>query len=137
MGGGVCEAGDLLILGGEVADGVEDEVDEPEASRKVGCGHVADRHADALAAGLGPEPGRLWRWTSRFRAPSRRGCEREGHPAGTDGELQRRSVPGQLRQLTSTVGPRVLNGPPTGEGRLVRANPPSRALRPLALQRCP
>ncbi len=53
MGGGVGEAGDLRVLGDEIADRVVDEVDERVPSGYMRRRHVADRHRDV--GGLLPE----------------------------------------------------------------------------------
>jgi hypothetical protein len=53
VGGGVGEAGDLLVLAGEVHDRVEHEVGEPEGAVDTGGGEVADRHLNVVATRLG------------------------------------------------------------------------------------
>lgn len=37
---GILEASDLFVLSGEIADGVEDEIDEREVAVDPRCGHV-------------------------------------------------------------------------------------------------
>lgn len=46
MAGRIAEARDLLGLGEQVGDRVEDEVDEPVPARCDGGRHVADGHGD-------------------------------------------------------------------------------------------
>lgn len=46
VAGGVLEARDLRILGGQVVDRVEDDVDERECSFDASRRHVADRYGD-------------------------------------------------------------------------------------------
>jgi hypothetical protein len=53
MGGGVCEAFDLPVLGLEVPDRVVDEVDEPEGTVDPHRGHVADRDGNGIRTRLG------------------------------------------------------------------------------------
>jgi hypothetical protein len=49
VGGGVLEAGDLGVLGDQVEDGVEDQVDEGELPGDPGGGEVADRQLQRSA----------------------------------------------------------------------------------------
>ena len=57
MGSSVLEASDLSVLGLDVADRVEDEVDEPEGTPRPSRGHVTERDGDAVTAWLGSELG--------------------------------------------------------------------------------
>ena len=50
----IGETLNLLLLRGEVSDRVKHEVHEPEAAFNSGCGHVPDRHLDALGTVLCP-----------------------------------------------------------------------------------
>ena len=51
------EALDLLVLGGEVHDGVPEEVGQPERRTDRRGGEVSDRDIDLLAAGALQKPG--------------------------------------------------------------------------------
>jgi hypothetical protein len=98
VAGHVLKAGDLLVLGGQVHDRVPQQVGEPERPLDPGGGEVADGHADAVAARLGPELGHHLRRqvdpVHRHPPPA----ERDRDPPGPDAELERGRVPGQPGQ---------------------------------------
>ena len=54
MGGDVAEALDLVVLGGQVGDGVVHEVGEPEGPFHPGRGEVTDRQTDVAGSRLRP-----------------------------------------------------------------------------------
>jgi PhnB protein len=54
--GGVLEAADLVVLGEQVPDGVEHQVDQPVAAPGGDTGHVAHGHLDVVAAPLLAHP---------------------------------------------------------------------------------
>jgi hypothetical protein len=56
MGGDVLEARDLLVLGRQVHDRVEDEIRERERRTDGGRREVANRDADLLGPRLRPQP---------------------------------------------------------------------------------
>src|SRR5205823_12956389 len=58
MRGGVTEAGDLLILAGEIRDRVAEQVDEAEHTVDDGRGEVTNADRDGVTVGLSPKPRR-------------------------------------------------------------------------------
>ena len=109
VAGGVGEAGHLRVLGREVRDRAEDEVDHVEDARRTLRGHVAEHHGDAgrITAGLGAQPRhhRHGELDARDDHPAR--GQRQGHPPGADRQLQ--GAPARLRQGGQQVD-RVLGG---------------------------
>ena len=96
VAGGVAEARDLLGLGEQVGDRVVDEVDERVPPRGDGGRHVADDHRDRRFVHFGAQlvdhrPGQLDAGDGHPALG-----ERDGHAAGSDGELERRSVAGEF-----------------------------------------
>lgn len=92
------EARDLVVLRGQVADRVEDEVDERELPVDAHGGEVADRRHDLLRARFLAELG-----DHRFREVDAVHAnaslrERERHPTGTDAELERRAIARERRE---------------------------------------
>ncbi len=56
MRGGVGETRHLPLLGEQVPDRVEHEVDEPEAPLDARRDHAADRHVDPIVSVLRTKP---------------------------------------------------------------------------------
>ncbi|GGK11193.1 hypothetical protein GCM10010123_46450 [Pilimelia anulata] len=84
----VAEALDLLSLGTQVGDAVPHHIHQRERARHRRCGHVTDDHRDLLCRRL---PTKLIHHRLRQLNPGHRHSpldERNGHPPGTDGELQ-------------------------------------------------
>ena len=96
--GGVLEAGDLIVLRGQVVDRVVDQVGERELARHLGGGEVAERDLDRVGAGLRPQL--LHHLARKVDAAHRDAApgERQRDPAGADAELQRSAVSGQPGQ---------------------------------------
>ena len=94
--GGVLEASDLVVLREQIADRVEDQVDEAVPPSGADAGHVADGHLDVRAARLVAHAvdhvlGDL------DAVHAHAGCgQRYGDTAGPNGELQRISPAGEL-----------------------------------------
>jgi hypothetical protein len=98
VGGHVLEAGDLLVLGRQVPDGVEDQVGDREPALDGGGGEVADGHADPLGPWLGPQPRHHGlRQVDAVHADAASG-QGQGDPAGADAELQGGPLSGQAGQ---------------------------------------
>lgn len=95
----IGEACDLVVLGGEVADRVEHEVDEAERALDQGAGHVADRHRQLAPPGLPTQLAdhRLRQIDSADldAAPG----ERQRDPSGPDRKLECSATVRQPRQL--------------------------------------
>ena len=96
--GGIAEALDLLLLGEQVPDRVEHEVDEGESLTGPGRGHVAERDGDPLGSGLLAQAGE-----HRLRQfdPGHLDAhlpQRERDPAGADRELEGAPAGGELGQ---------------------------------------
>jgi len=104
VGGGVLEAGDLGVLGDQVEDGVEDQVDEGELPVDPGAGEVADRHLEVLAPGLGPQPGHHRLGAVDAGDPHDALGQRQRDPPGADPELQRSAPPGKTGQQVHDRG---------------------------------
>ena len=98
VGGGIAEAGHLLVLRREVHDRVEHEVHEAVPTVDGRRREVADRHADVVGSRLRPElvdHGRGELDAVDGNAPRR---ERQRDPPGADTELERGPVSGELGQ---------------------------------------
>jgi hypothetical protein len=95
VGRDVAEAGHLRLLRGQVHDGVEDQVGQPEGAVYPGGGEVSDGHADGVAAGLGAQPGH--HGPGQVDAVHRHAAagQRQRDPAGPDAQLQRPAAAGQ------------------------------------------
>ena len=107
VGGRVLEHGHLLILRGDVLDGVEHQEHEAEGAVDAGGGHVADRDRDGIRTRLGPQLGCHVRGQldAMHLDPAR--AQREGDAARADRELEGASVP---RQLGEQVDGRIQRG---------------------------
>ena len=133
--GGVLEAADLVVLGEQVADGVEHQVDEPIGAPGADPGHVAHGHLHLVAAWLLAHPvnhvlGQL------DAVDAHPGCpQRHGDASGAHRQLQHLPSTGQPGEkgdrlvLVSTDAVRVV-----APGHLVaEARPGVEALHPWSL----
>ena len=106
MAGAVLEAPHLVVLGEQVADGVIHQVDEAVGASGGDAGHVTDRHLEDVAAWLLPHPlDHVRRLLDAVHADARPG-QRQGDPAGAQGELQRVALarePGQAAVERSSI----------------------------------
>jgi hypothetical protein len=98
VGGGAAEAVDLGGLGGEVHEGVEDQVDEGERAVEAGGGEVTDGHGNVGAAGLGPQAGDHGAGHVDAVHGHAAAGEGQGDPPGADGQLEGGAVAGELGQ---------------------------------------
>jgi hypothetical protein len=98
VAGGVGEAADLAVLGDHVADRVVDQVDQPVRTAGAGAGHVAHPDLDVLAARLLAQAVDHVLGLLDAVDPDARLGQRQGDPAGADGELQRVPADGQAGQ---------------------------------------
>jgi hypothetical protein len=91
MSGGVLEARHLSVLGEQVHDRVEHDVDDTERAVDPGRRHVTAREGDAVTTG--PAAQRVQHRPREVDATDRHASlgERDGDPAGPDPELERRS----------------------------------------------
>jgi hypothetical protein len=96
MRGGVLEARDLRVLGHEVRDRVEHQVDERELAVDAGAREVAERDLDVLGARLGAQPGEHRLGVVDAGDAHAALGKRQRDPAGADPELQRSAVPGEV-----------------------------------------
>jgi hypothetical protein len=92
VSGRIAEALNLLRLSLEVGDRVVDEVDERVFPRGDGGRHVANDHRDRRFVGLGSQL--VNHRTGQLDAGDGHPLlgKRDGHAAGSDGELKRASV---------------------------------------------
>ncbi|VVJ16261.1 Uncharacterised protein [Amycolatopsis camponoti] len=90
--GRVAEALDLLVLGEQVPDRVEDQVDQRKAARSRGRRHVADDHREVRLLPQSAEH-RLGQFDAGD-GHSLRG-QRDGDASGADGELEHPPAAGQ------------------------------------------
>lgn len=94
----VGEARDLLLLRGEVSDGVENEVDKPERTLDTRASHVADRHTQVATPRLQAQllDHRLRELDSANVHAA--GRQRERNPSGADRKLESPAIACQLRE---------------------------------------
>ena len=92
----VLEAGDLLVLRGQVVDRVEDEVGDGERTLDGGRREITDRDADRIAARPGAQPRhhRVGEVDALDRDTPL--GERQRDAARADAQLERRAVSGQV-----------------------------------------
>src|SRR5450759_4613669 len=98
VGRDVLEAGDLLVLGCQIVDRIEDEIGERERPLDPGRGEVADCYVDLLGTRLCPQPRQHRRGELDSVHADTTARERQRDPAGADSEFERGAVAGQLRQ---------------------------------------
>ena len=96
--GGVLEARHLRVLRGQVADRVEDEVDERELPVDAGRGHVSGHGLDVLGAGLVAQAREHRLGAVDAGHADAALCERKRDAAGADRELERAAVAGEAGQ---------------------------------------
>jgi hypothetical protein len=95
VSGGVGEAGDLIVLRGQVHDRVEQQIDEPKGARYPFGGEVADRRAHAVGAGLGAQPIDHRRRQVDALHGNTAFAQRQRDPSGADAELEGGAVAGE------------------------------------------
>ncbi len=88
VSGHVAEALDLLVLGGQVGDGVVHEIGQPEGALHSGRGEVTDRHRDILCIRLRSQAGDHGRRQLDPVHPDTPPAEWQSYPAGADAELE-------------------------------------------------
>jgi hypothetical protein len=115
---GVAEAGDLLGLGRQVRNGVEDQVDECVVAGCGGGGHIGGEHRAGGFVGFDAQlvDHRLGQFDAGDGYATR--GQRDRDAAGADREFQRRTVAGERGEA---IGGRVENfgGEHAGNGRVV------------------
>ena len=98
MGGDLLEAAHLFVLGQQVEEGVEHDVDQPVDARNGHCGKVADRDRKLVAARPSAQLVDHRRGqVDAIHADAARG-QGQGDPARADAKLQRRPRSRHLRQ---------------------------------------
>jgi hypothetical protein len=102
--GGIGEARHLRVLGRQVADRVEDEVDQRERALDERGREVADRDGQLRPAGLRSQLGdHVRREVDRVDRHTAL-CERKRDPPGPDPKLERGTVARSLRQELDRLG---------------------------------
>ena len=94
--GHVVEAADLVVLGEQVEEGVEHDVDQPVATGDGDRGEVTDGDIELVAAGLGPEAVDHRRRQVDAVDPYAGGGQGQADPPGANGQFEDRSVPGEV-----------------------------------------
>jgi hypothetical protein len=107
VSGRVAEDRELLVLGGDVHDGVRHQVDQRERAFRPGGGHIADEHGDGLSAGFRQEPLSHVRRQLDSRDGNSLRAERERDPPGADAELKSGAI---ARQFGEKAGDRPDDG---------------------------